>query len=331
MEDMKGVELALVPSLLRRFYVPRISSARIDELVSQADIVHLTGHWSILGARVAMAARRLGRPYVYCPAGSLRIFGRSALLKKAFNRLVGRRIVRSASRCLAVTALEREQFYEYGVTDSQIFLLPNGVNPAERKGSSGERFRRLYDLEHNALLLLFLGRLSPIKGPDLLLEAFCSLAGRFPQAHLIFAGGDEELGGKLRAKARDCEVGSRIHFVGFLGGIAKHDALEGVDLLVVPSRQEAMSLVALEAGLAGTPVLLTDRCGFDDVELVGGGRVASVNVESIAACLEKMLNEPVMLESMGARLKQLVLERYTWDGLTRDCLALYREIISESR
>jgi glycosyltransferase involved in cell wall biosynthesis len=328
---MRGVELVLVPSLLRRFYVPRISSTRIDELISRADIVHVTGHWSVLGARVAMAARRFGKPYIYCPAGSLRVFGRSALLKKLFNWLVGHQIVRSASRCLTVTALEREQFHEYGVTDSQIVLLPNGVNPAETNGSSGERFRRLFGFDKDALLVLFLGRLSPIKGPDLLLEAFCSLAGRFPHVHLIFAGGDEELGSKLRAQARDCEAGSRIHFVGFLGGLAKHDALGGVDLLVVPSRQEAMSLVALEAGLAGTPVLLTDQCGFDDVAIIGGGRVASVTVESLAVSLEKMLNESVALESMGTRLKQLVLERYTWDGLTRDCLALYREIISESR
>ena len=330
-DDLTDVELVLVGSLLRRFYVPRISSAKIDDLVLQADIVHITGHWSVLGARVASAARRHGKPYVFCPAGSLRIFGRSSILKRIFNKLIGYETVEKAAYCLAVTELEREQFHEYGVADSRIVLLPNGVNPTESGGASGERFLCGLELEQGAQLILFLGRLSPIKGPDLLLEAFCKVAGRYPQAHLVFAGSDEELGSKLKTQALSSEFGARIHFVGFLGGLAKHDALAGADFLVVPSRQEAMSLVALEAGLAGTPVLLTDQCGFNEVERIGGGCISGVNVDSLSESLDKMLSEVATLDLMGARLKQLVLERYTWDGLTSDCLTLYEKIISKCR
>ncbi|WP_028630229.1 glycosyltransferase [Metapseudomonas resinovorans] len=326
-DELRGVELVLVGSLFRRFYVPRISLSKMQDLVSRVDVVHITGHWSLLGTVVARVSRKLGKPYVYCPAGSLRIFGRSAFLKKIFNQVIGYETVAKAARCLAVTALEREHFHEYGIDDSRIVLVPNGVNPVEAKEADASRFLERHGFDRDAMVLLFLGRLSPIKGPDILLEAFSRIANRFPEAHLVFAGSDDELGCGLKAEVKGGALAQRIHFVGFLSGLDKQDALSAADLLIVPSRQEAMSLVALEAGLVGTPVLLTDQCGFNEVQEIGGGHVSSVDADSLARSLAELIADRNELQKMGQRLRNLVLERYTWDGLTKDCLDLYDEIV----
>ncbi len=323
--ELDGVELIAVPTLLQRFLLPLISRRSIEELVAQADVIHVTGHWSVLGARVCLAAQRLGKPYVYCPAGSLRMFGRSAWLKRFYNFLVGHRVVSGAARCLTVTELEREQFHEYGVPDERIVLLPNGVHPNPDIVPAPQAFRFQHGL-NSKQVLLFLGRLSPIKGPDLLLEAFAAVATCHPQSVLVFAGPEEELGADLRAEAARLGLAKRVLFIGFIAGQDKQDALAAADLLVVPSRQEAMSLVALEAGLCGTPVLLTDQCGFDEVEDAGGGAVVAVRVDAIAAGIDRMLYAAGELPEQGEKLRQLVLTHYTWDGLTRQVCQLYEEL-----
>lgn len=328
--ELEGVELIAVPTRFKRFLLPSISRKRIESLVAHADVIHVTGHWSVLGARVCLAAQRLGKPYVYCPAGSLRIFGRSAWLKHAYNFLAGERVVRGAARCLAVTELEREQFYKYGVPDEQIVLLPNGVHPNQDILSAPEAFRLRYGLQSKQILL-FLGRLSPIKGPDLLLQAFAAIAMRYSQAVLVFAGPGEELGVSLQSDAARLGLSKRVLFIGFISGQDKQNALTAANLLIVPSRQEAMSLVALEAGLCGTPVLLTDQCGFGEVESAGGGIVVKVAVDAIASGIERMLRAADELPVRGEKLRQLILSRYTWDGLTSEACKLYEELTAEAR
>lgn len=324
-EELVDVKLVAVPTFSRRFLLPRISFRRIEALVSEADVVHVTGHWSVLGALVCLAALRLKRPYVYCPAGSLRIFGRSALVKRFYNWLVGSRIVLGASRCLAVTELEREQFHEYGVPDARIVLLPNGVHPDPEAVPDPKAFRARYALDDKQVIL-FLGRLSPIKGPDLLLAAFAKIAKQSGATHLVLAGPDAELGEALRVEVAAAGLSERVLFAGFLAGQEKQNALAAADLLVVPSRQEAMSLVALEAGLCGTPVLLTDQCGFDEVQSIGGGAVVAVDRQAIADGMTRMLEDPAALRAQGERLRALVMSRYTWDGLTQRALALYGKL-----
>ncbi|WP_043310822.1 glycosyltransferase [Pseudomonas sp. ML96] len=323
--ELASVRLVAVPSLFQRFLLPAISGRRIAELVSEADIVHVTGHWSVLGARVCLAAQRLNKPYMYCPAGSLRLFGRSAWFKRLYNKLVGRRIVLGAARCVSVTELEREQFHEYGVTDERILLLPNGVFPNSEIVPNPQGFRASHGLQGRQVLL-FLGRLNPIKGPDLLLEAFASLAARYPLTTLVFAGADEELGEPLRAEVARLGLVERVLFIGFIAGQIKQDALAAADLLVVPSRREAMSLVALEAGLCGTPVLLTDQCGFDEVARVGAGAVVAAQALAIAAGIEQLLSTSDELPARGEKLRQLVLEHYTWDGLILKAGQCYEEL-----
>ncbi|MPQ71308.1 glycosyltransferase [Pseudomonas sp. MWU12-2319] len=325
---LQGVNLVVLPTLFKRFLVPKVSFKQIKELVEKSDIIHITGHWSVLGALVCLFALRLGRPYVYCPAGSLRVFGRSSWLKKVYNRVVGRKMVRGAACCIAVTNLERQQFEEYGVNASEVFLLPNGIHVDDALVPEPQSFRKKHDLG-NEQILLFLGRLSPIKGPDLLLNAFARIAQQCPSSRLVFAGPDAELGETLRVAEVSAGLSGRIIFTGFLAGQEKQDALAAADLLVVPSRQEAMSLVALEAGVRGTPVLLTDQCGFDEVQEIDGGLVVGVSEEALAAGIYQLLQSPQRLVEQGERLCERVLSRYTWDGLILQALALYKKLVSE--
>jgi glycosyltransferase involved in cell wall biosynthesis len=176
--------------------------------------------------------------------------------------------------------------------------------------------------------LLFVGRLNPIKGPDLLLAAAVLVREQLGDVRIVLAGPDEGMGAALQAQAAAAGLHDRVVLLGPVHGRVKVAAYRGARLLVVPSRQEAMSLVALEAGASGIPVLLTDACGFPEVERVGGGRVVPATPEGLADGLRSLLAEPAGLSQMGRRLQLLVLADYTWDRAARSYLELYRPLVA---
>lgn len=325
MEALAGARLHALPWLVRRFYVPRFSPREIRKVVAGADVIHLMGHWTFVNALIYVFARRLGKPYVVCSAGALPIFGRSRYLKLFYNLVVGRSIVRNAAGHIAITADERPHFEAYGVPAGKVEVIPNGINEEDYDVHDLPGFRKRHGLG-DCPFLLFVGRLNPVKGPDLLLEAFCAAEADLPDHHLVFVGPDEGMLAGLRRTAAGCGISERVHFVGYLGGAEKARAYAAAELLVVPSRQEAMSIVALEAGAVGTPVLLTDRCGFEEVARIGGGRVVPATAEGLREGLVGLLREPRALGDMGVNLKRLVRERYTWRSIIRRYLDLYERI-----
>lgn len=99
--------------------------------------------------------------------------------------------------------------------------------------------------------------------------------------------------------------------------------------LIIPSRKEAMSIVALEAGITGTPVLLTDQCGFNEVESCGGGLVVSPSVSGIEEGLKALIENEMSLGEMGSKLKVLTESHYTWSSFVKLYYILYIEVLGK--
>jgi glycosyltransferase involved in cell wall biosynthesis len=324
-DQLGDLSVIALPCISKRFYVVKFSWRQLKALVASVDVIHLMGHWSMLNVLVSILARQAGTPYVVCPAGELPLFGRSRWIKQLFNILIGHRIVREAAGHIAVTPDELPAYARYGVEASQVTVIPNGINEADFSVDGKSQFADRFGLGA-APFILFMGRLNPIKGPDLLLEAFCSIAHKHPELHLVFAGPDGGLLGSLHKMTQERGLADRVHFIGYVAGRDKAEAYRAAEFLVIPSRQEAMSIVVLEAGIVGTPVLLTNRCGFDEVATVGGGQVVDATAEELAAGLDSMLAERMALKSMGERLQAHVRRNFTWDVIVRQFQNLYRRI-----
>jgi len=176
---------------------------------------------------------------------------------------------------------------------------------------------------------MFMGRLNDIKGPDLLLQAFCNLKNKLKDYHLVFAGPDGGMLAKLKAKVEEFKLNDRVRFLGYLGGVDKSQAYYAAELLAIPSRQEAMSIVVLEAGITGTPVLLTDQCGFDEIAHIGGGQVVPASVNGLQKGLVEILSNPTQLKLMGENLEKYIYEHFTWDAIIDKYMKLYYKILSE--
>ncbi|OFZ99772.1 MAG: hypothetical protein A3H35_15945 [Betaproteobacteria bacterium RIFCSPLOWO2_02_FULL_62_17] len=321
-----GARLEALPCWNSRFLIPATGMSRLRSLVEAADIVHTCNHWTLLNLLVSREAKRAGRPWVVCPSGALPMMDRSLILKRIYNVLAGRSQVHDAAGWVAITARETQSFREYGVEPNEITVIPNGIDPDDYLVADTGGFRRRHNLGAKPVIL-FLGRLAPVKGPDLLLEAFVRSESRFRDWLLVFAGPD---GGELSAlRNRAAALGERVRFLGHVALADKASALKTASLVVVPSRSEAMSLVALEAGACGTPVLMTTECGFDDLPASGGGELVAANYQALAEGMERMIGAAAELAPRGAKLREYILSRYTWNYMVERYQALFESILKK--
>jgi len=321
--------LVALDSMWRRFHVPKISWnswTTIRRLVKEADIIHLMAHWSVLSVAVYFAIRFSSKPYVVCPAGSLPLFGRSGWLKRIYNVVVGNSIIRNASAWIAVTASEFPHFESYGISSSKVTVIPNGVCEEDFPKTDVKAFLSRRGLPE-APVILFMGRINAIKGPDLLLQAFAQVRNRLPEYHLVFAGPDAGMLSELRNAVAVLGLGECVHFLGYVGGADKASAYRSAKLLVVPSLQEAMSIVALEAGICGIPVLLTDQCGFGDIRLVDPRLEVPATAEGISEGLVRLLGEEKVLKEVAPVWQDFVARRYAWDSIAPQYIGLYCAIL----
>lgn len=331
-EGVDGLRIVAVPCLFPRFFVPLVTPSRIDALVGEADVVQLFGNWTLLNVMVWRSCLRLGKPFVFCPAGALAPFGRSRWLKRVYAAMVTQRIVRGAARCVAITADESSDLSTRGVPDSRLKTIPNGIDPKQYQLPDPEAARATFVRAQGldgVPFILFLGRLNPIKGPDLLLDAFARVADRWPH-HLVLGGPDGGMQMALRHRADQLGLQGRVHFPGFIGGAAKAAALQAATLLVIPSRSEAMSIVVLEAGACGCPAMFTDACGLEELELRGAGRMTRVDVSDMANTLGSVLDQPQVRQAMAERLTQIVMRDYLWSSQAKNHLDMYSQIIGQT-
>ena len=329
-KNVNDIEIIALPCLVKRFYFPRFSYKFIKDLVTDSDVVHLMGHWTFINALAYYAARQLKKPYVVCPAGALPIYGRSQILKKLYNFIIGKEIIRNAEACIAISVIEKAHFKAYGIGADKISFIPNGINCDDFKAGDENAFRNKYNVGGHPFVL-FMGRLNHIKGPDLLLRAFCGAREGLEGYHLVFAGPDGGMRAELQNMATQFSLRDRVHFVGYLGGEDKAAAYQEAELLVIPSRQEAMSIVVLEAGISGKPALITDQCGFNDIAVVNGGVIVPASVEGIQKGLNEILKDAEKWRSMGRNLKKYVEDNFTWKIAAEKYIRLYRIILERGK
>jgi glycosyltransferase involved in cell wall biosynthesis len=320
------VTLTTLPTFPGRLRVPYGGVSALREAVRRADVVMLVNHWTAINVLAWREIAALGKPYVVSPVGALPLAGgRSPVLKRLYNLAYGRSIIGKADAHVAVTSDETKQFAAYGVDPSSVVVIPNGM--PEVAPADGAPFRSAHSLG-DAPVVLFLGRLAPIKGPDLLLSAFARCSERRPEWRLVFGGPDDGMLAQLRAQASALGMTERVRFAGFLDEVAKAQALAAADLIVVPSRREAMSIVVLEAAAAGRPTVITDQCGVPEVA-ENGGWVVEATEDALARALTEATLDRAGLVDRGRRWRDAARMRYSWPSVAKRYVDLFSRVIAE--
>ena len=303
--------------------VQRYCRARLQNF----DVVHIFGLYDLLGPAVAKACRRQGVPYVIEPIGMFRPIVRNVFLKRWYHALLGRPMFRAAKAVIATAEMEIAELESGGVSRDKIVLRRNGVEAPATWPERGS-FRKELGISSSAQIILFLGRLSSKKSPDLLLQAFASLPEQSSgePARLIIAGPDEgELTAPLEQLARRLGVAGRVHFPGALFGVRKWAAYRDADVFVLPSQNENFGNTAAEAVAAGTPVVVTDQCGIAPLLADQAALVVPHDQAKIADAIARILLEPALRERLRAG-GQAVALRLGWEEPVREMEELYGKL-----
>jgi glycosyltransferase involved in cell wall biosynthesis len=249
-----------------------------------------------------------------------------------YQSLFGKKMLEGARFLIATSEQEADELASGGLPREKIFLRRNGVEAPAELPARGI-FRASHGIPAESKMILFLGRLSAKKSPELLLEAFAGLKPELLQSkdcRLVFAGPDDEgLKGDLSSAAARLGVTSRVIFTGSLFDTAKWEAYRDADVFVLPSQNENFGNTAAEAVAAGTPVVVTEGCGIAPLLADTAGIVVAHNVDAIAKALRSLVTDFSLHAKLSAGCREAAA-RLGWTEPADAMESLYKALVSRS-
>ncbi len=239
-------------------------------------------------------------------------------------RLVAeQRVARAADRVLVLTCGEARLLHRtYGLSGSSLTVVPAGVDLA--------RFSPVPTRRPGPPRLLFVGRLQPLKGPDVAVRVLAEVRRRLPDAQLLVVGGASGGGGTepvdLRALALELGVADGLELEPAVDQDTLAARYRDADVVLVPSRSETFGLVALEAQACGTPVVAADVPGLEAVVGDGGTLVPGHDPTDHAAAALAYLTDP-RLAATTARAGVRAARGASWERTVDRLLAVYGEVV----
>ncbi|MCB9882764.1 MAG: glycosyltransferase [Planctomycetes bacterium] len=303
--------------------------------MSGADLVLSNLGLTLLGDYVRSAAKKAKVPYVYSAEGALcpvRLEVK-ARRKKFFLPLVEHRVLGAAEALHAMNEKERDDYLEQGARENRIFMVPNGIELADRIHST-ERYEAREALGlTDERVLLYLGRVTPLKGLDLLIQGMSYAL--WNDLVLLVAGpcdpGERE---RIVSLATTCGLMAgdrpRVRFLGLVDDEGRRRAFAASDVFCLTSRSEGLPVAPLEAAAAGLPLLVTDACHLQAVTDDGGGVTIEPEPSPIRDALTWIFAERGRAAWMGARARSSVAVHHSLDTVADRLEAIYLHVVQGS-
>ena len=280
-------------------YTPKLTRW-IRDHGNEFDVAVIHGLWNHASIGGWLGLKRARIPYVVFTHGMMDPWFRKAyplkhMAKQLLWFLAQGKVLRDAAAvvftCEEEQRLARGIFLGYSYRE-KVVAFGTDEPPAKSQDQDDKIYELLPKLGRDKRFLLFLSRIHPKKGCDMLIEAFSKLSSDFPDLDLVIAGPDQEgLTSQLQAMVRKAGVDDRVHWPGMLSGASKWGAFRNADAFILPSHQENFGIVVAEAMACGTPVLVTDKVNiWRDVQISGGGFIEADTVEGVYNLMVRWLS-----------------------------------------
>jgi len=330
-------------------YVPQFTEgvrAFADDKHIRYDLIH--SHYWLSGlAAESLAESWHGVPIVqmFHTLGEMKNrVARSDEERESPERIAAeKRLLMRADRIIVSTLAEQTQLrFLYKADDRKLEIIPPGVDLQHFYPIPSDEAKLFVGLKPDDRMVLFVGRIEPLKGVETLIRAMSQLklTGAHRPVHLAIIGGEpdaspDEITAEMRRLQRLCDELSMDQTVVFLGK-RRQDTLQyyysAAELVVLPSHYESFGMVALEAMACGTPVLASDVGGLGFLVQDGetGFTVPDGDVDLLFSRLSLLLGDRQLRARMGAAAAAYAQD-YSWDRLARRILAVYQELVSTAQ
>lgn len=317
------------PSALREFVYCAPLAGWLSAHAHEYDLLHVHGIFNYVSTVGMRIARQQGRPYLNRPHGMLCEWSlrRSALRKKIYLALAERANLNGS---LGLTCTAEQEIEEARLVHLRppSIVLPCGLHLPPLVPNACDRLREKYSLPKDRPIILFLSRLHPKKGLDLLLDALETMTD--VDFTFIAAGsGEPDYEKTLRTRVQMGPLAGRVLMPGFAEGADKDLLLQGADIFALTSHSESFAIAVLEAMAVGLPAVISCTIPLASIVIKHGlGVVTNLEPSQIAAALRAQLKKP-RDEARATHSRDLVQRNFTWDIIARRSLEVYEAALQK--
>ncbi|UCG45085.1 MAG: glycosyltransferase family 4 protein [Candidatus Bathyarchaeota archaeon] len=299
------------------------------------DVVHVEDGAYLTSLLVLMVKKLLRKPVVLSMQGFPGIswfYGNALvdLVGKLYTLTLGRAVLKTADMVVLSTTAYVDDALRLGVPKNRLKVIPRGVDPKRffPHQKTRQLTRKRLNAKDDEIIILFAGRLVPVKGLDYFIDAAKILVRKNRKLLFIIAG-DGILRGKFEAETRNLR--SNIRFIGHRQDMP--DVMNAADIFVLSSVSEGFPNTVLEASACAKPVISTKVGGANDIILDGetGFLIERCDVADLCNALEQVLSDMPQAAKMGLKALPRMLEHFTWDSVVSRWENVYSEIANSSQ
>lgn len=302
------------------------------------DLAHIHALFSPVSSASATIARHRHLPYLLRPLGTLdpADLRKKKRAKQVYAALWERANLAGAAG-IHFTSVQEAKVSERFGTSAPDVVIPLGVQPPLTQGGIMPlkgKARSQLGISPESPLVLFMSRIDPKKGLNLLIPALEKLLAEGLNFHFVMAGGnpqDPNYEQQILEQVRSSPLSSHTTITGFVSGDSKASLLQDTDLFVLPSYYENFGIAVAEAMSYGIPVVISNQVYiWEEVQEAAAGWVCACEVESLTQMLRTALGDREVYQQRGLNAQKLAQKNYSWDAIALVTIQAYQKILSKN-
>jgi len=331
--ESEGIEFIQCPFLLRRINVIKDLKAFFDiwRIIKKYNPLIVHTHSSKAGLLGRLAAKLARVPIIiHTPHGHV-FFGYFGSFKTKIFIILERFVSRITDKIVALTNEEKKDYIKFRIANEDKFdVIYSGIELNKFKElpfNENQNFKRELGIPENYLVVGTVGRLVPVKGPEFLIEAAKYIISKYPEVFFIFTG-DGPLEQNLERQAFKSGIKDNIIFLGWRNDIA--GIISVYDIFALPSLNEGMGRVLVEAMALGKPIVASNVGGIPDLVTHGknGFLVPPKNPEKLAKYIQILIGDKEKRKKMGQAGKEMV-KNFSKEKMVEKIANLYEELLTQ--
>lgn len=298
------------------------------------DLAHIHALFSPVSTFSARVCHQKNLPYILRPLGTLdpKDLEKKKKLKYLYANLLEKNNLTNSAGVHFTSQTEADVSETFGAKINPL-VVPLAVEIPEKRNIN-HSFREKLAIPLDKTLILFMSRIEPKKGLDLLIPSLENLVKKGLDFHFVLAGSnpqDQDYEHNIKQIIANSELKNRTTIAGFVSGENKLDFLQSADLFVLPSYYENFGIAVVEAMAMGLPVLISDQVYiWQDINKADAGWICQCNQEDLTEKLHLALNSREEMKIKGNNAQKLVKNQYTWKAIARQMITVYQQLSNNS-
>jgi glycosyltransferase involved in cell wall biosynthesis len=303
--------------------------------IKHFDIIHMHVYRTFQNILLYFFCKIYKIPYIMDAHGSVPFFVRKIFLKKVFDFLIGKRILKDAKYLIAETQIGVDEYLNLipNLNKNKIKIISPPFDTDEfEEVFKKNKFRDEQNINHSTKIISFLGRIHYIKGIDFLIDGFAYFIKNKKDSDkknylLCLIGSDDGYLDSVKKLIIKHDIDKYVKIIGFLSGSAKNHALFDSDIVVQLSRQEQGAWAPIEAVLCGTPIVVTSNTGSgEDVKRLNAGELVDFgDTKKLSKIFEDILNNYAFYKKKTLDAKEYIIKNLSFNSRINEYIDLYRK------